>query len=353
MCINKGNLYYLSLLTIKKLSSVMSIKKITVWFNFILLLFAMNFSWAQNAPASNENHGTRQINPDQSDKYTVTLSVAAKIPAASGNSDAGSVNFIGTATVIIRFAGLTILTDPNFLHKGDHVHLGYGLTSERLTNPSINLEDLPPIDLIFLSHMHGDHFDQLVQQKLNRTIPIVTTEDAAVKLQKLGFKTLYPLKTWETLLIKKGDSALRVTAMPGRHGPPVVASALPQVMGSMLDFSDTKAADKYRIYISGDTMVYADIQDIPRRYPDVDLALLHLGGTRILGVVKVTMDGKDGVKMLQIIAPKHAIPIHYNDYDVFKSPLKDFENAVNEAGLSGKITYLKHGETYRFNAVKQ
>ncbi len=45
----------------------------------------------------------------------------------------GSVFFVGTATVIIRYAGFTILTDPNFLHAGDHVHLGYGLTSERLT----------------------------------------------------------------------------------------------------------------------------------------------------------------------------------------------------------------------------
>ena len=35
--------------------------------------------------------------------------------------------------MILRYGGFTILTDPNFLHKGDHVHLGYGLRSERLT----------------------------------------------------------------------------------------------------------------------------------------------------------------------------------------------------------------------------
>jgi hypothetical protein len=58
-----------------------------------------------------------------------------QLPAASANNaveDAGgSVQFIGTATVLIRFRGMTILTDPNFLHKGEHVHLGYGLKSER------------------------------------------------------------------------------------------------------------------------------------------------------------------------------------------------------------------------------
>jgi hypothetical protein len=59
----------------------------------------------------------------------------------------GSVFFVGTATVLIRYAGFTILTDPNFLHQGDHVHLGYGLISRRQTNPAIEIEDLPPARL--------------------------------------------------------------------------------------------------------------------------------------------------------------------------------------------------------------
>ncbi len=63
--------------------------------------------------------------------------------SADSNADfeTGSIFFIGTATVILRYASFTILTDPNFLHAGDHVHLGYGLTSERLTEPAINIED--------------------------------------------------------------------------------------------------------------------------------------------------------------------------------------------------------------------
>ena len=74
----------------------------------------------------------------------------------------GSVYFVGTATVIIRYGGFRILTDPNFLHAGDHVHLGYGLTSERLTNPAIEMEDLPDLDFVLLSHLHGDHFDRVI-----------------------------------------------------------------------------------------------------------------------------------------------------------------------------------------------
>ena len=44
----------------------------------------------------------------------------------------GSIFFVGNATVILRYAGFTILTDPNFLHRGDH--LAHGMTAARRTN---------------------------------------------------------------------------------------------------------------------------------------------------------------------------------------------------------------------------
>jgi hypothetical protein len=48
---------------------------------------------------------------------------------------AGKITFIGNATTVIRFAGFTILTDPTFLHQGDHVHLGHGMYARREVNP--------------------------------------------------------------------------------------------------------------------------------------------------------------------------------------------------------------------------
>jgi hypothetical protein len=55
------------------------------------------------------------------------------LPRRNENPDlgSGSIFFVGNATLLIRYTGFTILTDPNFLHAGDHVHLGYGLTSTR------------------------------------------------------------------------------------------------------------------------------------------------------------------------------------------------------------------------------
>ncbi|MGJ9420536.1 MBL fold metallo-hydrolase [Massilia sp. CMS3.1] len=282
---------------------------------------------------------------------TYALKLAAGEPTAA-SVQTGTVQFIGTATVLIRYQGLTILTDPNFLHKGDHVHLGYGLTSQRQTNPAIEFDKLPPIDLVILSHMHDDHFDKLVQERLSRNTPIVSTREASESLKRLGFQQRFALSDWDRLEVTKGETRLRVTSVPGRHGAAGVSVLLPTVMGSMLDFGANADTPDYRMYISGDTLVYDDIHTIPQRFPGIDLALLHLGGTRILGMFKVTMDGKDGVQMMQIVKPKKTIPIHYNDYDVFKSPLAEFAREVKAAGLEESVVFLAHGDTYTFTPRK-
>lgn len=266
-------------------------------------------------------------------------------PRNTPNLATGSVFFVGTATTIIRYAGFTILTDPNFLHQGDHVHLGYGLTSKRLTNPALDIDELPPLDLVVLSHMHGDHWDEIAEEGLSKTLPIVSTGHAVATLKKQGFRATLALKTWQSRVFRKGDIRLRITAMPGAHGPGFVSRLLPPVMGSMLDFETARGQRLLRLYISGDTLIHKQLKEIPRRYPDVDLALLHLGGTRALGIM-VTMDAKQGVEMIKIIDPTIAVPIHYNDYTVFKSPLSDFKKAVKAAGLERKVRYVEHGDTY-------
>lgn len=260
----------------------------------------------------------------------------------------GSIFFVGTATVILRYAGFTILTDPNFLHAGDHVHLGYGLTSERLTNPALEIEELPPLDFCVLSHYHGDHFDRIAEEKLQKDLPIITTEHATAELKDKNFTATVPLDTWDSVTIEKGGARVRITSMPGKHGPAIVDKFLPPVMGSMLEFESASGQKTtLRLYITGDTLIHDDLNEIPKRYPDIDLALFHLGGTQIMGIL-LTMDAEQGVEAIRIINPREVIPIHYNDYGVFKSPLEEFKRAVEAAGFSDRVKYLSHGETYDF-----
>lgn len=163
-------------------------------------------------------------------------SIELSLPA-SGRPDfqRGSIFFVGTATVILRYAGFTILADPNFLHAGDHVHLGYGLSAKRLTNPAMEVEELPPLDFCVLSHYHGDHFDHLVEERLQKNLPIITTRRRQKRSPK-GFIDAVALETWDSAIVNKNDSRVVITSMPGKHGPALADLLLPEVIGSMLQF---------------------------------------------------------------------------------------------------------------------
>jgi L-ascorbate metabolism protein UlaG (beta-lactamase superfamily) len=247
---------------------------------------------------------------------------------------------------LIRYGGMTILTDPTFIHSHEQVSIGYGMHSTRLVDPAMDITDLPPLDLIVLSHFHGDHFDQVAERDLDKSIPIVTNREAATQLEERGFRYAKPIETWSAVSVEKGDVRLRVTSLPGRHGPPLSELVMPEVMGSMLEFEPQGHAP-FRIYITGDTLMFDGLNEIPRRHRDIDLALLHLGGTRVLGIL-VTMDATQGVELMKLIRPRLAIPIHFNDYDVFTSPLSDFVKEVSAAGLEERVHYLSHGDTYSF-----
>ena len=91
-------------------------------------------------------------------------------------------------------------------------------------------------------------------------------------------------------------------------------------------------------------MIHEHLREIPRRYPEIDVALLHLGGTRILGVL-LTMDARQGVEAIRIVKPRVAIPIHYDDYPVFRSPLADFVATWKRRGLPGELRLVQRGQT--------
>jgi len=259
---------------------------------------------------------------------------------------AGSVHFVGTATVLLRLGGFTILTDPNFLHQGEHARLGYGLRSRRLTEPSMAIAELPHLDAIVLSHHHGDHFDDRAADELRKDVPIITTAHAAEKLARQGFTDARPLATWESQVLRRGGRELRATSLPGRHGPGALDRLLPDVMGTMLDLSEDGEL-LHRIYISGDTLLHDRLEEIPPRFPGVDLGLFHLGGTRILGVM-LTMDARQGVRAMRLIDPDVAIPIHYDDYTVFRSGLDELSAELAGSDLEHKVRYLERGDEFAF-----
>ncbi|MCZ0207367.1 MBL fold metallo-hydrolase [Streptomyces achromogenes] len=259
--------------------------------------------------------------------------------------DALDLRFIGNATVLLRYGPVTLLTDPNFLHQGEYAYLGYGLLSRRLTEPALAPEDLPRVDGIVLSHLHGDHWDRRARRSLDRTIPVLSTPHAARRLRVLhGFRRTAGLRTWQALTLERGGVRATVTALPGRHaGHPVLRGLLPPVMGSMIEFGAVGGPVRLRLYVSGDTLLYDGLEEIGRRFPAADLAVLHLGGTRLPGGFLVTMNGAQGAELVRRLRPRAVLPVHYEDYTVMRSPLSAFLAEAGRLGLGDRIVPCPHG----------
>ncbi|WP_091614154.1 MBL fold metallo-hydrolase [Micromonospora mirobrigensis] len=253
------------------------------------------------------------------------------------------VTFIGTATTVLRMGGFTLLTDPNFLHRGQRAYLGYGMWSKRRTDPALGIAELPQLDAVVLSHLHGDHFDRVARHGLARELPVLTTPEARRKLRRWGFRAAEGLPTWSSHELHRDGSTLRVTALPGRHGPGALDRLLPDVMGSLIDL-ERDGERQFRLYVTGDTLHRPMLAEIPERFPDIDAMLIHLGGTRIAGVL-LTMDARQGADLVELVRPKLTVPIHYDDYPVFRSPLRHFVDEARRRGLVSAVRTVARGET--------
>ncbi|WP_448615136.1 MBL fold metallo-hydrolase [Modestobacter sp. URMC 112] len=266
----------------------------------------------------------------------------------AADPDDVTLTFGGTATTLLRLGPFTLLTDPNFLHRGQWAHLGYGLRSRRLTDPALVPAQLPALDAVLLSHMHGDHWDRIATRTLPKDTPVVTTPEAAACLGERGFTGTADLRPWQTHELTRGAHTLRITSVPGVHGPGPLARLLPQVMGSVLELV-RDGATRWRGYVSGDTLFRPALGELLERCGPLDVLVPHLGGTRVAGVL-VTMDSTQGADLVDLLKPQVTVPVHFDDYGLFRSPLGDFVAEVADRQLPGEVRTVGRGQTVSLRA---
>src|SRR3954454_18201869 len=114
----------------------------------------------------------------------------------AGPADDVTMTFGGNATMLLRIGPFTVLTDPNFLHRGQRARLGYGLRAKRLTEPALQPTQLPALDGLLPYHMNGRPWDRIATKFLPTKAPVVTTPESARCLADRGFTGTADLQPW-------------------------------------------------------------------------------------------------------------------------------------------------------------
>jgi len=273
----------------------------------------------------------------------IALALQASIPLQFGHADEVhkqqannySVQFIGTATILLKYGDLTIITDPAFDPAGGSYDMGF-TTIQKTEDPALEASELPNVDLVLLSHhQHQDNFDTLGQNVLaNANLAITTTEGA----EHLGGNTI-GLAQWDTHQIDD----VTITALPAQHGPAEAVELLGSVNGFIISSPSGPT-----IYISGDTVPFAGTEEIVTKYSGkIDYALLHTGQVAEAPDTPpfFTMSAEEAVELAeQLDVPSFSI-IHADSWAHFHEKLPEAIKIVKESSLSDRLLELEPGQT--------
>ena len=254
-----------------------------------------------------------------------------------------ATTYIGHATLLLRFAGCTVLTDPMFsLRASPFAFLG----PKRVRPPAMGLADLPKIDAICLSHNHYDHMDlpSLRQLQVRGNPPIVTGIGNGTYLARRGIANVIELDWWESAEPVDG---LRITYVPAQHW-------------SRRHFWDTNRmlwgghvieAQGARAYFAGDTGYPAQFGEIAQRLGAPDVALLPIGAYEPRWFMAPQhMNPDEAVRAHLDLGARLSLAIHFGTFcltdEAFGAPEAALAAARTQLGVdAGAFRIPAFGET--------
>lgn len=255
------------------------------------------------------------------------------------------ITHIGTATAIVEIDGVIFLTDPYFSPGKTEWDVQVTvLTHDH--NPALMLEEIPPIDVILLSHEdHPDNLDELGRRLIDGR-RVLTTVDGANKLAPRP--GVIGLKPWQEIELIAGGKRFRVTGTPTQHMPGGECTGF-TITADNFGTTDGKPN---AFYFSGDTVWIDELKRLKEMY-HIQVALLNLGGAAMelpgQPPLPITMDAKQAAKMIREIGADVMVPMHFDSWHHFKQYEPELRKGIEEEGLSTITKFLIPGERTRID----
>lgn len=254
-----------------------------------------------------------------------------------------AVTFVGHSTFLLQLDGLTVLTDPVFARCAGPFGL---LGPKRARPPALRLDELPPIDVVLVSHNHYDHLDLATLRWLarERRPTFVTSLGNKAWLEARGVAPAAEFDWWQSAEVTSG---LRVTATPAQH----FAARTPWDRCRTLwnaFLLHTPAGD---VFFGGDSGWGPHFTAIRERLGAPDLALMPIGAYEPRWfMTPVHMNPDESVRAHVALGARRSIGMHFGTFQLTNEAIDEPLRALAAARIAQSVreedfTTLDFGET--------
>ncbi len=263
------------------------------------------------------------------------------MPQLVRNGELG-LTFIGHASFFLQMGKQNILVDPNFAR--------WLFVLKRLRQPGLAVRDLPPIDLVLVTHAHFDHLHRRSLRAIvrhtrrlrGRAPKIIIPSHVHDLVSDLGFEEIIELNWWANYQ----HHALEVTHVPSRHwGARILKDSHRGYGGYVL------RAGKHSLYHAGDTAYFAGFREIGERLSP-EVALLPIGAYDPPGFRNVHTSPADATHAFLDLKSRWMVPMHYGTFrlshEPVDEPLQLLEREAASAGVSDRVVVMEEGVTRFF-----
>jgi L-ascorbate metabolism protein UlaG (beta-lactamase superfamily) len=254
------------------------------------------------------------------------------------------VTFIGHSSFLLQMDGRKVLIDPVFAKRL--------VVLRRQRRPGLLVEELPPIDLVLLTHAHMDHLDMSSLRRVVRATrrlrgaapEVVVPHGVEDLVARMGFAKVHGMGWWNEIEVQ----GLRVTMTPCKH------------WGARM-FRDTHrgyggyciAGGGLSVYHSGDTAYFDGFAEVGRRLKP-DVALLPIGAYFPDTYRAVHTSPEEAVQGFVESGARWMVPMHYGTFRLGREPIEEppvrLMEEAKRLGIESKIRILEEGETMRLSA---
>jgi N-acyl-phosphatidylethanolamine-hydrolysing phospholipase D len=241
-----------------------------------------------------------------------------------------TVTWIGHATLLVQMDHVTFLTDPIWSDKPSPVAFA---GPRRFVAPGLELEDLPPIDFVLVSHNHYDHLD----------LPTL----GALAERNPGTRFLVPLGNAELLRENGIANVEELDWGDAREQAGVVVHCLPAQHWSQRGVGDRRRAlwsswavtgSQRRFYFAGDTGYFDGFARIAKALGPFELAALPIGAYRPVKMMQEAhLNPEEAVQAAVDLRAQRALAMHFGTFDLSDEPLDEPPRRFREAAAAAPL----------------